>query len=72
MDLPLPAIRTGEGANFCLVDLDAEYEVGEAGYESRSENCCFAGRRLHGRVLATVAAGAVAYRRRTLSVVGAA
>ena len=70
--LPLPAIRVGEGANFCLVDLDAEYEVGEAGYESRSENCCFAGRRLRGRVLATVAAGAVAYRRRTLSVVGAA
>ena len=28
--------------------------------------------RLRGRVLATVAAGAVAYRRRTLSVVGAA
>jgi dihydroorotase len=70
--LPLPAIRVGEGANFCLIDLDSEYEVGEAGYESRSENCCFAGRRLRGRVLATVAAGAVAYRRRTLSVVGAA
>jgi dihydroorotase len=72
VELPLPAIRVGEGANFCVVDLDDEYEVGEAGYESRSENCCFAGRRLRGRVLATVAAGAVAYRRRTLSVVGAA
>ena len=72
VDLPLPAIRTGEGANFCLLDLEAEYEVGEAGYESRSENCCFAGRRLRGRVLATVAAGAVAYRQRTFSVVGAA
>ena len=70
--LPLPAIRTGEGANFSLVDLETEYEVGDAGYESRSENCCFAGRRLHGRVLATVAAGAVAYRQRTFSVVGAA
>ena len=70
--LPLPAIRVGEGANFCLVDLEAEYEVGEAGYESRSENCCFAGRRLRGRVLATVAAGSVAYRQRTFSVVGAA
>src|SRR5829696_1415714 len=72
VDLPLPAIRRGEGANFCLVDLEAEYEVGEAGYESRSENCGFAGRRLRGRVLATVAAGAVAYRQRTFSVVGAA
>ncbi|MBA2515001.1 MAG: dihydroorotase, partial [Solirubrobacterales bacterium] len=70
--LPLPALAVGEGANFCLVDLGAEYEVGEAGYESRSENCCFAGRRLHGQVLATVAAGAVAYRQRTFAVVGAA
>jgi dihydroorotase len=72
LGLPLPAIRTGEGANFCLVDLESEYEVGEAGYESRSENSCFAGRRLRGRVLTTVAAGAVAFRRRTFAVVGAA
>jgi dihydroorotase len=72
LDLPLPAIAVGEGANFCLVDLEVEYEVGDAGYESRSENCCFGGRRLRGRVLATVAAGAVAYRQRTFSVVGAA
>jgi dihydroorotase len=70
--LPLPSITVGEGANFCLVDLQASYEVGEAGYESRSENCCFAGRTLRGRVLATVAAGAVAYRQRTFAVVGAA
>jgi dihydroorotase len=72
VDLPLPAIRKGEPANLCLLDLESEWEVGEAGYESRSENCCFAGRRLQARVVVTVAAGAVAYRRRTLSVVGAA
>ena len=72
VDLPLPAVRRGELANLCLLDLESSFEVGEAGYESRSENCCFAGRRLHGRVLATVAAGAVAYRRRALTVVGAA
>jgi dihydroorotase len=70
--LPLPAIRTGEPANLCLLDLESEWEVGEAGYESRSENCCFAGRRLRGRVLATVAAGSVAFRQRSFSVVGAA
>ena len=70
--LPLPGIAVGEGANFSLIDLEQSYEVGEAGYESRSENCCFAGRTLRGRVLATVAAGAVAYRRRSLAVVGAA
>jgi dihydroorotase len=71
LDLPLPAIRKGEGANFCLVDLEGEWEVGEHGYESRSENSCFAGRRLHGRVLATVAAGGVAFRERAFAVVGA-
>ncbi len=67
MDLPTPRIAIGEPANLCLVDLDAEWEVGEHGYESRSENCCFAGRRLHGRVLATLAAGGVAYRERSFA-----
>jgi dihydroorotase len=67
MDLPTPLIQRGRPADFCLVDLGTEWEVGEAGYESRSENCCFAGRRLRGRVLATVAAGSVAYRERTFA-----
>jgi dihydroorotase len=67
MDLPTPRIAVGEPANLCLVDLDAEWEVGEHGYESRSENCCFAGRRLRGRVLATLAAGGVAYRERSFA-----
>jgi dihydroorotase len=67
MDLPTPRIERGRPADLCLIDLDAEWEVGEAGYESRAENCCFAGRRLRGRVLATVAAGVVAYRERTFA-----
>jgi dihydroorotase len=66
-DLVAPRIAVGAPANVCLIDLEAEWEVGEAGYESRSENCCFAGRRLHGRVLATVAAGSVAYRDRAFA-----
>ena len=65
--LPVPTIEPGAPANVCLVDLDAEWEVGEAGYESRSANCAFAGRRLTGRVRMTVAAGAVAYRERTFA-----
>jgi dihydroorotase len=64
LDLPVPRIAVGEPANVCLLDLDADWEVGEAGYESRSENCCFAGRTLTGRVLVTIAAGAVVYRER--------
>jgi dihydroorotase len=69
LGLPVPALQVGRPADFCLVDLAAEWEVGEAGYESRAENCCFAGRTLRGRVLATVASGGVAYRERMFSVV---
>jgi dihydroorotase len=69
--LPTPRIASGEPANVTLLDLDAEWIAGEHGWESRSENCCFAGRRLRGRVLLTVAAGAVVYRERAFSVVAA-
>ena len=65
--LRVPTLARGAPANVCLVDLDAEWEVGEAGYESRSANCAFAGRRLTGRVRMTVADGAVAYRERTFA-----
>jgi dihydroorotase len=67
MGLATPRIAAGEPAAACLVDLAAEWEVGEAGYESRAENCCFAGRTVRGRVLATVAAGAVVYRERAFA-----
>jgi dihydroorotase len=60
--LNTPSQRLGATANLCIVDLEAEWRVGEAGYESRSANSCFAGRTLRGKVLVTVAGGAVAYR----------
>ncbi|HEY7619902.1 MAG TPA: dihydroorotase [Solirubrobacteraceae bacterium] len=69
--VPAPRVRAGDEANLVLTDLAAEWEVGEDGYESRSENCCFAGARLRGRVLMTLAAGSVAYRERAFAVVGA-
>ena len=65
--LPIPRIDVGAPANVCLIDPDAEWEVGESGYESRSANCAFAGRRLTGRVRMTIAAGTVAYRERTFA-----
>lgn len=68
-DLPVPRIAKQETANLCLVDLRAEWTVGETGYESRSENCCFHGRALRGRVALTLAAGAVAFRERAFAVV---
>ena len=70
-ELPTPRLALGETANLVLVDLDAEWIAGEHGWESRSENCCFAGRRMQGRVLLTLAAGAIAHRDRSLAMVGA-
>jgi dihydroorotase len=66
--LERPSLAPGSQANIALCDLDAAWTVGEDGYESRSANSCFAGRRLRGRVLMTVAAGQVAYRLRSFSV----
>jgi dihydroorotase len=66
--LPVPTLATGSPANLCLVDLEATWKVGETGYESRSENSCFADRKLNGRVLMTVAAGTVAFRARTFAI----
>jgi dihydroorotase len=65
--LRVPVLRPGTPANLCLVDLEAEWHVGEAGYESRSANCAFAGRRMTGRVRMTIADGAVAYRERSFA-----
>ena len=69
MDLPTPKIEVGKPADLVLIDLEAEWEVGEAGYESRSENCCFAGRTLSGKVITTIAAGGIVYRERNFTVV---
>jgi len=65
--LPTPRIAAGEPANVCVVDLDATFDAGADGYASRSENCCFHGRSLRGKVQLTVAGGAVAFRERMLA-----
>ncbi|HEX2128440.1 MAG TPA: dihydroorotase, partial [Solirubrobacterales bacterium] len=62
-----PQIEPGAEANVVLVDTNAEWEAGAEGWESRSDNSCFAGRKLRGRVLMTVAAGRVAYRQRSFA-----
>ena len=48
-------------------NLDVEWEAGASGWESRSQNSCFSGRALRGRVMATIAAGQVAYRNRSFA-----
>jgi dihydroorotase len=67
-----PRLEPGSEANVVLVDPDAEWEAGADGWESRSENSCFAGRTLRGRVLMTVTAGRVAYRQRSFAIGAAA
>jgi dihydroorotase len=66
--LGVPTLAKDSPADICLVDLAAVWEVGEAGYESRSENCAFAARRLTGRVRMTVADGSVAFRERSFAI----
>jgi dihydroorotase len=68
LDLEVPRIAPGAEANLVLCDLEADWEAGGEGWESRSENSAFAGRALRGRVLVTVAAGRIAYRNRAFSV----
>jgi dihydroorotase len=65
--LERPSLAPGSAANVVLCDLEAEWTVGEEGFESRSHNSWCDGRVLTGRVLMTVAAGQVAYRLRSFS-----
>jgi dihydroorotase len=69
--LPTPRIATGETANIVLVDLGCRFEVGAGGYASRSQNCCFHGRTLHGAIELTVARGEVVFRSGALAHDGA-
>ena len=66
--IPAPLLAPEAPANIVLVDLAAEWQAGEAGYESRSANSCFAGRTFTGRVRMTVAGGSVAYRERSFAI----
>ena len=55
--LPAPRIAPGEPANIASSTSTPPGRSARGGYASRSENCCFHGRTLHGRVLLTLAAG---------------
>jgi dihydroorotase len=60
-ELPTARIAPGEPANVCLVDLQRSWTVGASGYVSRSTNSFLDGHELRGRVLMTIAAGAVRF-----------
>jgi dihydroorotase len=56
-----PRIAVGAPANLVLLDLDATWRVTEAGFRSRSANSWLLGRRLRGKVRATIAAGRLVF-----------
>ena len=62
-----PSLAPDSEANVALIDLDEEWEAGADGWESRSENSCFAGRKLKGRSQLTIVAGQVAFRQRSFA-----
>ncbi len=66
-DIEPSSLTPGSEASLVLFDPDAEWEAGVDGWESKSDNSCFSGRRLQGRVLATVVAGQVVYRQRSFA-----
>jgi dihydroorotase len=66
-DFDPPSLKPDAEANVALIDLQAEWEAGAEGWESRSVNSCFAGRKLKGRSLMTIVAGRVAFRQRAFA-----
>jgi dihydroorotase len=59
--LEAPTIAVGAPANLVLLSTGATWRVTESRFRSRSANSWLLGRRLHGRVLLTVAAGRIAH-----------
>jgi dihydroorotase len=56
-----PRIAPGATANLVLLDLEREWRVGDEPFRSRSRNSWLLGQTLTGRVVLTVAGGAVAF-----------
>jgi dihydroorotase len=56
-----PRIEVGAAANLAVLDLDADWEVTEDGFRSRSANSWLLGKTLRGRVVRTVADGRVVF-----------
>ncbi len=56
-----PRIEVGARANLVVLDLDAEWNVVEGGFRSRSANSWLLGATLRGRVLETIADGRVVF-----------
>jgi len=62
LGLPVGTLAEGAAADVAVFDPAAEWVVDPAAFASRSGNTPFAGRRVRGRVTATICNGAVVYR----------
>ena len=70
MDLPTPEIAVGRAADLVLIDLDAEWEVGEAGLrEPLARTAASPAAASRARSHTTIAAGGIVYRERVLAAV---
>jgi dihydroorotase len=56
-----PQVAVGADANLVLIDCEAEWEVDDRRFHSRSANSWLLGARLQGRIALTVAAGCLVY-----------
>jgi dihydroorotase len=56
-----PQVAVGADANLVLIDTDAEWEVDERRFRSRSANSWLLGERVQGEITLTVAAGRLVY-----------
>ncbi len=62
LGLTPPAVAEGAEADLCLVDISGEYAIEPERFRSRSRNTAFAGRKVKGRILLTLAGGREAFR----------
>ena len=59
--LPHGSLRPGGLADLVLLDLEGEWEAGRPGYRSKSRNSPFTGRKMKGRVVATIVGGRIVF-----------
>ena len=61
LSLPKGTLGIGQDGDVAIFDLDAEYTIDPNRFFSRSRNCPFAGRRVHGQTVATIVGGRVIF-----------
>ncbi len=58
-------LRPGAQADVTVIDPEAEYQIDKESFASKSKNTPFHGRRVHGKVRATIAAGEIVFKEET-------